>query len=125
MNYHNLKILVVEDTKLAQKTAVMALTSFKCKVIDIASCGKEAIAKLKINSYDIIFMDIGLPDTDGYTVTETIRNLEELPHQPIIVALTAHIKDESKQKSQDAGMNDFMSKPITAEKAGLVLKKFI
>lgn len=123
MDQRKLNILVVEDTKLAQKTAVMVLTTLGHDV-DTADNGVESISKFKEKKYDIIFMDIGLPDIDGYTATETIRDIENKHIQPIIVALTAHIEDECKQKSWDAGMNDFVSKPLTTDKAEKIISKF-
>ena len=78
-------ILIVEDSKLAQTMAAMALKSLGCE-IHTADTGAEAITQFKARNYDLIFMDLGLPDMDGYTVTETIRELEEKRriHTPII-----------------------------------------
>lgn len=70
-------------------------------------------------------MDLGLPDTDGYTVTETIREMEEQTnrHTPI-VALTAHTDETFKKNAFESGMDDFLTKPITIEKAKQVIDKY-
>lgn len=110
---HPLHILVVEDNVIAQTVAKSILSKMKCDV-DIADTGKNAISQWKNKQYDLIFMDIGLPDMDGYEVTRQIR-LQELikkTHIPII-ALTAHVGDENKQKCIEAGMNAVLTKPLS------------
>jgi len=117
--------LLVEDNKLAQKMAVIALKPLSCE-IHTADTGAEAIAQFKAHSYDLIFMDLGLPDMDGYTVTETIRRLEEKRriHTPI-VALTAHTEDEFRESAKKSGMDDFLSKPLTTDKAKAMLDEYV
>jgi len=118
-------ILLVEDNKLAQKMAAMALKSLGCE-IHTANTGAEAITQFKARSYDLIFMDLGLPDMDGYTVTETIRELEKKRQtRTPIVALTAHTEDEFRQNAKKAGMDDFLAKPLTKAKAADMLAKYL
>jgi CheY-like chemotaxis protein len=121
---HEIKpnILVVEDIRMVQKTTVMTLRLLNCNV-DTADNGFQALSMVKKNKYDLIFMDIGLPDIDGYTVTETIRNRGSEAEQPIIIALTAHMENDSKKKAADSGMNGFISKPLTTEEAEESLRK--
>jgi len=119
---NKLNILIVEDTKIAQKTAAMTLSALGC-LIDTADSGKEALEKFKPGKYDLIFMDIGLPDIDGYTVTETIRSLEPQNNQTPIMALTAHMEDECRDKSSESGMNGFVSKPLTTDEAKRILEE--
>ena len=118
-------ILIIEDNKLAQKMAVIALQPLGCE-IHTADTGAEAITKFKMHSYDLIFMDLGLPDMDGYTVTETIRELEKKRkiHTPI-VALTAHTEDEFRENAKKAGMDDFLSKPLTTDKAKTMFDEYV
>lgn len=80
----------------------------------------------KANSYDLIFMDIGLPDIDGYEVTHAIRVQELLKktHVPII-ALTAHAGDENKKRCIDSGMNAVLTKPLTAKSFADIVDAFI
>jgi two-component system aerobic respiration control sensor histidine kinase ArcB len=94
--------------------------------VDVASSGTDALAFCKKNTYDLIFMDIGLgADIDGYEVTRLIRTQEtETNHIPII-ALTAHAGDESKQRCIEAGMDAVLTKPLTQTHATDILKTFI
>lgn len=116
------RVLVVEDVDIAQKMAMMVLENLGCDV-DIAGDGREAIDMYQQNQYDMIFMDIGLPDTSGIEVAKIIRGLENKIHTPI-VALTAHSDNDYKTASLSAGMNDFLVKPLTMAAAESMLKKF-
>tara|TARA_Y100000588_G_scaffold140181_1_gene154176 strand:- start:775 stop:2238 length:1464 start_codon:yes stop_codon:yes gene_type:complete len=119
------RVLVVEDNFIAQKVAQSLVQSLQCQV-DVASNGKEALERWQQNEYDLIFMDIGLPDMDGYQVTHHIRVQEVAKnrHTPII-ALTAHVGDENKQRCIEAGMNAVLSKPLTQKSAEDTLNAFL
>ena len=119
-------ILVVEDNIIAQAVVKAILSAVDCQV-DIANNCDEAIDKWTQRGYDLIFMDIGLPITDGYEVTRKIRLLEksqEGANIPII-ALTAHVGEESKELCIAAGMNAVLSKPLSQECAKDILTSFI
>ncbi len=119
------RVLVVEDSTLAAKVARSLLIELGCSV-DIAENGQTAITFIKSNDYDLIFMDVGLPDIDGYEVTRRIRLFELNKDIRIpIVALTAHVDEENKQYCIDLGMNAVLSKPLTKEKAVDILNAFI
>ena len=118
-------VLVVEDNPIAQTVAKSILGKLKCSA-DIAENGKKAVGMWKKGNYHLIFMDIGLPDIDGYEVTRHIR-IQELPkktHVPII-ALTAHAGDENKKRCIDAGMNAVLTKPLTAKSCAEIVNAFI
>ncbi|MGD9152681.1 MAG: response regulator [Gammaproteobacteria bacterium] len=119
------RLLLVEDDKLTQKMTLVVLEPLGYEV-HTADTGAEAIKQFKNNKYDLIFMDLGLPDTDGYTVTEEIRKLEKnlKTHTPI-VALTAHIEDKFRQHAVKSGMDDFLAKPLSSEKVEEVLKTLL
>lgn len=119
------RVLVVEDNPIAQTVAKTILTQLRCDT-DIADTGKKAVELWKKGQYDIIFMDIGLPDMDGYEVTHQIRlyELTQKTHSPII-ALTAHAGDENKQRCIEAGMNAVLTKPLTAKSCTDILDAFI
>jgi PAS domain S-box-containing protein len=109
----DMRILVVEDNKVNQKVAkgILKRLGFQC---DISENGQKALEALKDKVYDLIFMDIQMPVMDGLTASKTIRN-PDTPvrrHDVPIVAMTAHAMRDSRQKCLDAGMNDFISKPI-------------
>ncbi|WP_078061556.1 response regulator [Legionella saoudiensis] len=125
LNTNKFRVLVVEDNPIAQTVAKSILGKLNCHT-DIAESGRRAVALWKSRSYDLIFMDIGLPDLDGYEVTHQIR-VHELPrktHTPII-ALTAHVGDENKKRCIEAGMNAVLTKPLTLKNCSDILDAFI
>lgn len=77
------------------------------------------------NQYDLIFMDIGLPDIDGYETTKRIRLSELHKNHVPIIALTAHMDDDSKRQCINIGMNALITKPLIKEKAEDILNSFI
>ncbi len=105
----NVKVLVVEDVALNQLLLKIILTDFGFE-FDIASNGKIAIEKLQKNMYDIILMDLQMPEMNGFDATTYIRNTmqSDIP----IIALTADVTTIDVEKSKAAGMNDYISKPI-------------
>jgi CheY-like chemotaxis protein len=114
-------ILVVEDVPLIAKVHDILLSNLKC-VVTIAKTGAEAIAAYKQQSFDLVFMDLGLPDMDGVTVVKELREWEKTKQQYTpIVALTAHISDELRERALQAGMDDFFSKPLTSQIATKIL----
>ncbi|CAM2955131.1 sensory histidine-kinase / response regulator [Legionella steigerwaltii] len=119
------RILLVEDNTVAQTIAKAMLNQCACQV-DLAVDGQSALQLWKKNRYDLIFMDIGLPDLDGYQVTHYIRvhEVAKKYHTPII-ALTAHVGDENKQRCIESGINAVISKPLTQEKCCDILNSFI
>ncbi|MFV8326351.1 response regulator [Flavobacterium sp. ZS1P14] len=107
----NVKILLVEDNELNQLLAIKIFEKWE-KVIDIANNGKIAIDKIEKNEYDIILMDIQMPEMDGNEVTRYIRtNMGSKSNIPII-ALTAHATLVEEKRSLESGMNDYLSKPF-------------
>ncbi|MBA3660256.1 MAG: response regulator [Gammaproteobacteria bacterium] len=118
------KILMVEDIKVAQKVAMLVLTDELGCNMDIAETGAQALQMVADNSYSLIFMDLGLPDIDGLTVAETIRKNEKNSDPVPIIALTAHRDVGSRERCLEAGMNDFIEKPIKLEDCYRLLKKY-
>jgi len=106
-----MKILVVEDSEIITKLMSISLAALGF-ITDVASTGNEAIKLSCENKYDLIFMDIGLPDIDGINVTKQIRKNNTYYENIPIIALTAHNKEETREACLVAGMNDFMTKPI-------------
>ncbi len=120
-----LRILVVEDNTIAQTVTKAILVQFDCQV-DIAENGLEALRLWKQNTYDLIFMDIGLPDMDGYQITHHIR-VQEIANnsRTPIIALTAHVSEEQKQRCIESGMNGVLSKPLSLKSCRDILSSFI
>ncbi len=110
----SLKILVAEDNPINQKLMSKILERFNCRW-EIAANGLEAVEYFKQGGFDIILMDVQMPEMDGLEATRTIRELEaKNSRQAIpIVALTANAMAEDKKQCFDAGMTAYLSKPFT------------
>ncbi|MCX6281010.1 MAG: response regulator [Bacteroidetes bacterium] len=113
-----LNILLAEDNKINQKVAIKTLESFGHKV-DLAETGIQALDKFKAGEYDIILMDVEMPEMDGIEATRIIRKMEReeilvgVPKKRIkIVALTASTTKEDREKCIASGMDDYISKPF-------------
>ncbi len=121
-----MKILLCEDNEVNIKVASMILKRLNFE-IDVAENGQEALNKFLHVKYDIIFMDCMMPLMDGFQTTQKIRELEkENDAKPVlIIALTANATDEAKEKCYNAGMNDFLSKPIKKEYVQAVIDRWI
>lgn len=108
----NVSVLLVEDNILNQILAKKVLTDWKFKVM-VAENGRVAIQKLTENEFDIILMDVQMPEMDGYETTKAIRsNLGSSKCNIPIIAMTAHALAGESQKCIEAGMNDYISKPF-------------
>ena len=105
----NIKILVAEDVVLNQLLIKIILEDLNFEV-DIADNGKIAIEKIKTDHYDLVFMDLHMPEMNGFEATKYIR--EEMKSQIPIIALTADVTQVDIDKCLDIGMHDYISKPI-------------
>ncbi|MDR2302518.1 MAG: response regulator, partial [Deltaproteobacteria bacterium] len=117
------KILLAEDNELNQLVATKILKNAGF-VVEVAANGREAVEKVKAKNYDLVLMDIQMPEMDGLTASEAIRNMpgfEELP----IVAMTAHAMSGDKEASLAAGMNDHVTKPINVKDLFQALNRWI
>jgi two-component system aerobic respiration control sensor histidine kinase ArcB len=115
---NKIRVLVVEDNPIAARVVLSMLEQFNCQV-DHAKDGKTACEKVINQQYDLIFMDIGLPDLDGYQVTQYIRKHEckSIISTPI-VALTGHVEEAiEKQRYIAVGMSAVLTKPLKQEQA--------
>ena len=114
-----LRVLLVEDNKINQTVALRMLTKLGIDA-DLAENGRLAIEALKAKIYDLVFMDMQMPEIDGLEATRLIRIMDDL-HQPQIVAMTANALEEDRQQCLDVGMNDFIAKPIRLDDVRRVL----
>lgn len=120
------KILLAEDKEINQMMAEMVLKSLGCDV-DIVRDGKEALSNVQQQNYDLVLMDCTMPIMDGYEATQRIREFEAYNNQKKrtpIIALTAKVMIEDKQKCLDAGMDDYAAKPIREERICDVINKW-
>ncbi|MEA5260031.1 PAS domain S-box protein [Arcicella aquatica] len=107
---HKVKILLAEDNVLNQKLALKVLERFGF-FPDLAENGKIAVMKVQKHEYDVILMDLQMPEMDGYQATSYIRNT--LKNNTPIIALTAHSLIGEKEKCLAIGMNDYITKPFS------------
>lgn len=118
-----LNVLLVEDDPLIQKFTLNLLRDSGCNV-ELAATGRAALEKHN-NDYDLILMDIGLPDINGLTVTEELRNLmKDHAKQPIIAALTAHVSNDDRDRCLKSGLDDFLKKPASYHDFQELLNKY-
>lgn len=106
-----LKILLAEDNLVNQKVAVRLLERIGYR-IDVVANGLEVLDALNRQAYDVILMDIQMPEMDGMEATRQIRNNFAIHRQPRIIALTANALQGDKEKYISVGMDDYVSKPI-------------
>jgi CheY-like chemotaxis protein len=119
-------VLVVEDSKMAAISVKVSLKRFNCTV-DFAEDGAKGVDKAKNNAYDLILMDIGLPDIDGIKVTQTIRSFSDTQkaHVPIF-GLTGHANNPIiRQRCLNAGMQEVYSKPAQVSALCSIFQRFI
>jgi two-component system aerobic respiration control sensor histidine kinase ArcB len=117
--------LVVEDNLIARLSAQALLQKCGCEV-DIAENGQDAIKAYQHKHYDLIFMDIGLPDIDGCEVVKSMRKLPRFLHKtPVIIALTSHVGEEQKRQYMDVGMNGVYTKPLSMERCNEIIQRFL
>lgn len=120
---HNSFVLIAEDNAINQQVITELLEQYNIKV-DIVQNGREAVEQVRQQSYDLVLMDVQMPEMDGYEATQQIRLMSEFADLPII-AMTAHALVSDREKSRQAGMNDHISKPIDPAQLYSTLSKWI
>jgi CheY-like chemotaxis protein/HPt (histidine-containing phosphotransfer) domain-containing protein len=112
-------VLVVEDTPVNQKVARHLLARFGFRA-DVAASGHEALRALEQRAYDLVFMDVQMPEMDGLEATRLIRS--RWPDLPVrIIAMTANVAPEDVRRCLEAGMDGFLGKPVAVEALAEVL----
>lgn len=123
------KILLVEDQPVIRLIHINFLQSLDC-FVHFAENGKEALYYLKENllnklaNFDLVFMDMGLPDVSGIEVVKTYRKMEEDDMHISIVALTAYGGKDDRQKFIEAGVDEVVVKPVTIQQLNQILMKY-
>ena len=113
-------ILLAEDNDLNAEIAMTLLSDYGF-IVDHVSDGVACVKQVKENKYDLILMDIQMPNMDGYQATQKIREFSNIP----IVAMTANAFEEDKQKALSVGMNDYIAKPMDIDKVLETVSKIL
>ena len=118
-----LTTLVVEDNEINQEVARGILEMFGCNVT-VASSGNEALEQLSEKTFDAVFLDCQMPEMDGFEVVKRIRTIDALKDIPVI-AMTAHSMTGDREKCLDAGMDDYLAKPVSPDLLLQILKRLV
>ena len=119
------KVLVVEDTHINQKVVMNQLKLLGYKAACVNN-GQEALDQLQQEPFDMVLMDCQMPVLDGYQATQRLRLREgDSDRHTVIVGLTAHAMQGDREKCLDAGMDDYLAKPVTMEKLKSVLEHWM
>ena len=122
-NFSGMNILLVEDNQINQQLAQEILQEAGATVT-IANNGQEALNCLNDHSFDLVLMDVQMPVMDGYQATQAIRNEMGLTDLPII-AMTAHAMESDQEKCLEAGMNDYIAKPVELDQLFSIITRWI
>jgi signal transduction histidine kinase/CheY-like chemotaxis protein/HPt (histidine-containing phosphotransfer) domain-containing protein len=120
---YSLNILVAEDSPVNQKVTQHLLGTLGFTA-DIVATGKEVLRQLKEKSYDVIFMDVEMPEMNGFETTQAIHALLPKEKRPKIIAVTAYATVSDREKCLSAGMDDFLTKPVRLETLQQSLEKW-
>lgn len=116
------RILVVEDNPINQRVILALLDRFQQRA-DVAETGMQAVQACQSQAYDLVLMDLQMPEMDGLEATRQIRQLG-LSKQPYIIALTANAFEEDRQRCLSSGMDDYLSKPLRRQQLSEALERF-
>jgi len=117
-------VLLAEDNEVNRMVAVRMLESLGCTV-DIAVNGVEAVQKALAGEYDLILMDVQMPEMDGYEATQRIREAERATGEHrTIIAMTAHSMESDRRACLETGMDDYLSKPVKRDRLAEMLAKW-
>jgi CheY-like chemotaxis protein len=118
-----IRVLVAEDNVVNQKVAIRMLERLGLRA-DVAANGRETVRMFELLPYDLIFMDCQMPEMDGYEATRTIRRQEEPGRHVAIIAMTADAMAGCREQCIEAGMDDFIVKPVAMEGLFEVLQRW-
>jgi PAS domain S-box-containing protein len=118
-----MNILIAEDNTINQKLIVRILKILG-QTADVTANGREALQAAVKKKYDLILMDVQMPEMDGMEATRRIRSEIQSENQPVIIAVTAHALEGDREKCLEAGMNDYLSKPVLIDEVRRMLQKW-
>lgn len=118
------RVLLAEDNEVNRMVSVRMLQSLGCTV-EVAANGVEAVQKALANEYDLILMDVQMPEMDGYEATRRIREAERTTGEHrLIIAMTAHSMESDRRACLEAGMDDYLSKPVKRDRLAETLSRW-
>jgi CheY-like chemotaxis protein len=119
-----LRILVAEDNAVNQRLILRLLEQRGHHVVVVGN-GRETLDALERDTFDVVLMDVQMPDMDGFEATAEIRKKEmESERHQIVIALTAHAMKDDRERCLAGGMDDYLSKPIRPQELDAVLEKY-
>ncbi|MBS1992756.1 MAG: AAA family ATPase [Cyanobacteria bacterium SZAS LIN-3] len=119
-----LRVLVAEDQAVNQKLALLQLRELECDAVAVNN-GREAVEALEREHFDLVLMDCQMPEMDGFQATRAIRKSEPSDRHVPIIAMTAQAMAGDREDCLDAGMDDYISKPVTLKKLSEALQRVI
>jgi signal transduction histidine kinase/CheY-like chemotaxis protein len=125
--YGRARVLLAEDNEVNQRVAVGLLERLGCRV-DLAGTGEEAVERATRERYDLVLMDVDMPEMDGYSATRAIRAREAAgsdPERAPIIAMTAHSMQGDRERCLAAGMDDYLAKPVSAAALARLMARWL
>ena len=122
-DFKKLRVLVIDDYPLTREIAKEMLTNFNCEVED-ADNAKQALAFFDQAYYDLVLMDVTMPEVDGFQLTKLFREKESADRHTPIVAFSANTGAEFRDNCLAAGMDDYLSKPIKPSDLQRILQEY-
>jgi CheY-like chemotaxis protein len=126
VTHRGARILLAEDNIISQKVAQSILSKLGCKT-DVVSNGIEAVRALELINYDLVLMDCQMPELDGFEATAVIRDPASkiLNHKVPVIAMTANAMTGDREACLEAGMDDYLSKPVKKAELVGILEKWL
>ena len=125
VSFRSLRILVAEDNPVNQRLSVHMLEKMG-HFVEVAQTGKEALDALRTQKFDLVLMDLQMPEMDGFAATREIRRAEQAGRDHIpVVAMTAHAMKGDREECLAAGMDDYLAKPMNSEELRQVIARVI
>jgi CheY-like chemotaxis protein len=122
---HGLRILIVEDNRINQMVATRIIARMG-HTVEIAENGQIAVEMFGAKAWDVVLMDLQMPEMDGFTATGLIRQMETQRHvRTPILAVTAHAMQGDRERCLAAGMDGFVSKPLTAKELAAAIRRLV